>query len=611
MDRNRAKVLRKNVRYPAYQPSAWSDGSANTAESRLVLGALHVLEWVRTKFQEFEIPKAFMSALPEDYQQVRLDELESAHINEGYTVETICLPSRRIWAFRLVEPDLSVVWKDGEYVSTAVPGRIFETNVAFAAAGAQIQCGINVMVSEPEGTQFPGRVFCPAFVRHLAEDPRFGLTSGYPIQNRLFELRTRDRLKALRDYLDSGHLPAVVFCDAPASPEKEPKPLKMPVPRNSLAVSGPSSLLEIAPSVLAQVPRQRLAEWEETPELPPYVERFVKHRMGYVHSFHLTAPQMERFSQLFHISPEEGCAIFMEPKRYGGKIRVFPQSVDVFGKLMELSRDYPREKTVQYRQISFLNDAKLLQAADRKEMAGSAESVATAYEERLALLENAHADDLMKKNNRIEQQVRKINCLTERLDAADERLEVMREEFQRELELAKEREQTLQSRIRYLESLKDRPAAPKDVPKWAEKRFAGRLLLHSRAEKMLQTVSAKEVNIHLLCDSLEYLASEYRDQKAGFMSRSQADLLCAQKYNRPFDIAPCGATAVEMFPDDYRIKYDMGQKGQSKDAVLDWHLKIGKTTENLIRIYFLYDDRRKLVVVGSLPRHLRTAQVQA
>lgn len=40
--------------------------------------------------------------------------------------------------------------------------------------------------------------------------------------------------------------------------------------------------------------------------------------------------------------------------------------------------------------------------------------------------------------------------------------------------------------------------------------------------------------------------------------------------------------------------------------MLDLHLKVGNDSENLLRIYFLYDKEKKLIVVGSLPKHLKT-----
>lgn len=38
---------------------------------------------------------------------------------------------------------------------------------------------------------------------------------------------------------------------------------------------------------------------------------------------------------------------------------------------------------------------------------------------------------------------------------------------------------------------------------------------------------------------------------------------------------------------------------------------VGSTAGNLIRIYFLYDSQRDVIVVGSLPYHLKVAQIKA
>ena len=46
------------------------------------------------------------------------------------------------------------------------------------------------------------------------------------------------------------------------------------------------------------------------------------------------------------------------------------------------------------------------------------------------------------------------------------------------------------------------------------------------------------------------------------------------------------------------------------ESGLDYHLRVGSDPENLLRIYFLHDDKKKLIVVGSLPRHLRTVTIK-
>lgn len=66
-----------------------------------------------------------------------------------------------------------------------------------------------------------------------------------------------------------------------------------------------------------------------------------------------------------------------------------------------------------------------------------------------------------------------------------------------------------------------------------------------------------------------------------------------------------------MYASQYKIKYRMGTKGKPVESVLDEHLKVGSTAGNLIRIYFLYDSQRDVIVVGSLPYHLKVAQIKA
>ena len=45
------------------------------------------------------------------------------------------------------------------------------------------------------------------------------------------------------------------------------------------------------------------------------------------------------------------------------------------------------------------------------------------------------------------------------------------------------------------------------------------------------------------------------------------------------------------------------------ESPLDTHLKVGNSTDNLLRIYFLHDDEKHLIVIGSLPRHLTAVTI--
>lgn len=166
-------------------------------------------------------------------------------------------------------------------------------------------------------------------------------------------------------------------------------------------------------------------------------------------------------------------------------------------------------------------------------------------------------------------------------------------------------------RLQYFERLPKRPKTPQEVPDWVQKNFAGRLEFHQRAVRLIQSVSADEIDMQLLCDAIEYLAYEYRDLKAGILSWEDVKRRCSEKYGRPFEVTGCGDTAIEMYSKQYKIKYRIGFKGKAVETPLNEHLKVGNTAGNLIRIYFLYDDERQVIVVGSLPYHLKVAQIKA
>ena len=85
---------------------------------------------------------------------------------------------------------------------------------------------------------------------------------------------------------------------------------------------------------------------------------------------------------------------------------------------------------------------------------------------------------------------------------------------------------------------------------------------------------------------------------------------CSKKYDRPFEVKPTGTTTIEFTPTQYKIKYFIGAAGKPVESALDYHLCVGNDPENLLRIYFLHDDAKKLIVVGSLPRHLRAVTVK-
>ena len=85
---------------------------------------------------------------------------------------------------------------------------------------------------------------------------------------------------------------------------------------------------------------------------------------------------------------------------------------------------------------------------------------------------------------------------------------------------------------------------------------------------------------------------------------------CGEKYGRPFEVKPTGQVTIEFTPGEYKIKYGKNALGKDADSDLDYHLRVGNDSGNLLRVYFLHDDEQKLIVVGSLPDHLRSMKIQ-
>ena len=621
--KSKPRILLKSVRYPTYQLYAVATNTKVSADSQLVIGALTVLEWIRTKFREFEIPDAFRVPPPDSYFNVSLNDLKSAHIDCGYTVEIVSIPEEKVWAFRLIEPDLSTQWRDGAEVSTAVPGRVFETNIAFRVVGTTMHMGVELIVSEPENTSEEKQaiVLRPAVVSDLAKNPRLGLSAGYLLENRLWELNSKDRHKQLRDNLKKWMMPAVIFCDY--LPEKSPEEFAVPKMEFNLEKSpfDLSAMLKTANtpahtlSLHATTESMRASTEKGIPFVPYDTDLFVKSRLAYVHSFHLPADQFDSFGKIHQIIVKSGDILFIEPYELGAGIMRYQYSESVQGKnfseLMNLSRDYLRKKSVSFGNVLFLSGAKKVLLEKYRQANMSVEDTIKDYEARIQTLQDEHKHVVMERNDRIQQQANKITRLKNQLEDEQARVEEIRSIAAKEIENANKKMAQMSDRIQYLESLPKRPKTPQEIPNWVQSHFAGRLEFHQRAIRLIQSVSVNDIDMQLLCDAIEYLAYEYRDLKVGIISWDDVKQRCSEKYGRPFEVTGCGDTSIEMYSYQYKIKYKLGFKGKPIETPLNEHLKVGNTTGNLIRIYFLYDDERKVIVVGSLPNHLRVSQIQA
>ena len=127
----------------------------------------------------------------------------------------------------------------------------------------------------------------------------------------------------------------------------------------------------------------------------------------------------------------------------------------------------------------------------------------------------------------------KMNALQEdndRLSAQIERskvyqvsLEKDKAELQNALTAAREelvnKDRSDQEEIDYLRRTIARPRTHAEITNWVNNTFSNRILLHSRAIDMLSQKTAREIDFSLICDALDFLATDYWSNVFGELYR--------------------------------------------------------------------------------------------
>ncbi|NLO41254.1 MAG: hypothetical protein GX115_17545 [Ruminiclostridium sp.] len=98
------------------------------------------------------------------------------------------------------------------------------------------------------------------------------------------------------------------------------------------------------------------------------------------------------------------------------------------------------------------------------------------------------------------------------------------------------------------------------------------MILHKKAKDLIRKTPTDEVDMKLLCNALEFLATEYRDVMESQITEDEKKRRCSEKYNRPFEVTPVANTTIEFTPSEYKIKYNYGNKEKRLECPLDLHL---------------------------------------
>jgi hypothetical protein len=607
-------TLIKNVRYPTYQLFAVAIGRDVAPETVLTIAILETMRWLRERFRDFEIPSELKYPLPEHFSEVDSSAFSSFQINEGYKVDVVWLPQDFSWSLQLTEPDFGSRSVVDTKQRPPVPGRLIETNIAYRIFSGKPECGFRTVIAEPEDTNAPCEVYRPAVVKRLARNPRVNLQHcGLRLLDEPHVVNSMASLKQTVAWLRDKDrmMPAVVSMEVRSSqatdsaetgiPLMAAFPIKPSEPTLMQSLSGKPPL----PEPFRVKPQPKKCE-RYLLDLTP----IARYKMGYAQFIHIPIAYADAFRKYAGKNFSDGETMLFEPRAFGNdtlryaKERIERDATGVVSEIEEFTQNYPKGKIYKFGNIWFAQDAKIAEHAHAISVSASLSDSLRAFAEEKKALEQRFHNEMLERDKFIKDLEKKIIRLKEENQAQKNDRDRLIQNHRAALD-AKDRELCQKdAEIARLKALPDRPKEPKDVAAWVERSFPERLIFHAKAIDLMKKLSPGETDVPLICDALEFLAIDYMDLLLNSIDKEEMLMRCLQKYNRPFDVVPVRGVAVEKWPLEYKIKYAIGHAGKPVETPLDLHLRVGTDSENLLRIYFLYDKNKKRIVVGSLPKHL-------
>ncbi|MDR0862875.1 MAG: hypothetical protein LBN30_08915 [Oscillospiraceae bacterium] len=592
-----ATALLRNIIYPNYQLYAVAGNGKLTPEKTLVRCVLHTFSWLRARFRELECPTELVCPAPEESESVAFADFKSFELNVGYTLEIVCLQDEKVWTLRLMEPDRGATLTDGTK-RAPVAGRIFETNIAFRLFDNKVECGFKTVISEREDTSEPCEVFRYALIRNLVEDKHIGLSHGaYRLGYEPLTLASAKDAQKLAKWLrdDRRMLPAVVLVQPDADEKSAPPPINFAKSEFSNILLAPiPTLPPIILSPVTPLPPKVPKKREQVGDWVPDVETAKRWRvaMGYAQVFALPSKYiLELTKGGFPCKP--GDVLFAEPQ-FSGEVVNMRGETDA--QIDARITNYPVNKPIRYGNVMFVTEAKIVDLQAKIAGSSSREEMFADFELQKAALRNNFEEKQRENGLEIIALEKKFNSEREKREKAEAKSAQMQRDIDETAEKHSRELRRRDAEIEYLHSKESRPKKPQELAAWAAERFGEQLAIIDGNRIKWSDVG----DVDLLCDALEYLATEYRGNLLGEISDDEMRMACSVKYGRGFDVSPVTGTTPDVYYNDYHVTYNGAER------LLDRHLRFGNKAEYLIRIYFFYDKERKLLVIGSLPGHLRT-----
>ncbi len=609
--------LLKNRLYPTYQLHAFMACDRTDPKDGLRLAALTTMQWLKDRLGDAAPADWADTPSPEDYLTATDGNLPSLYVNQGHVINIVSLPDRGMWTLQITEPDLGSDPGNPKQTRPPVPGRIIETNIAFLIVGRQLECGFRTVISDPVGTSPEAEVYRTAVVKLLMENPAFGLKQVTDIPMKPIRLADSAQVgKMLRLTHDpENQLPAVLFTQL--CEEKKAAPAA-DMSRFRAAGSLPAPELDLAGLKLPAGFSAATAsgKGETVISEPPYdLEKFCYYTFSHCRTYVLEQAAAKAFTSRSGVSFAPGDIIVLYPTALGGGERVLPYSPsddpeETVRSLEKGVKDALKTRDADFGHIMFLSGVREHLLRIPEELAESAEAADARFRTEIEQLNAFWENEVRRKDLALGAAAEQLRRQKEYASRLEEEKSRLREDHAAECDRMRAEIDTHLAAIEFWKRRCDQPRDYDGIEAWVAEHFADRLLLHPHAVDRMLTRSNQCAAVDLVCDALDFLATDYWEQRYLQVPRDLILTRCAEKYGRPFEVKPTGQATIDFTPGEYRVRYGKNAQGKDAERDLNCHLRVGNDPENLLRIYFFHDDEKRLIVVGSLPDHLRAVKIR-
>lgn len=577
---NHPKVikLKQAKRYNTYQFYAEMDNKNIDLFDGLKIGALTCLSWLRDRLKDTADYKELDLPSEQDYKKVDISKFNSFLIDSGYKICVKSLFDEGMWSLKIIENDTGFIEDE------IIPGRTVESDIGFRIVDKKLECGFRVTINDLDDVKIANSIRF-SVVKKLAENSMFGLKQINNLFNQETMFLTDDKsILDFKEILESNdnQLPFIIYAyEDGFSKVKDIKREILP----SVSIDFDQLPEETQDKIIANSGSQ-IKDIES--KAPAYLSRY----LGYGRVYCVPAMCFDKVAKiinLVHIEPNEVFVVSPDNKEIK---RYHYEDKDVY---IRYFMDYTREKKYDFHDVMFYDELnRYNEQLKNKEFNKEKDSLLDKIKELETILSQNQRKD------RIDSHVSN-NISSDELDKANKIIKSLEEEIKL-LTIDRTRiKDELERKTLILDYYKRKESFPKThtaIPDWASS--FKYVVLNRKAVDCLNRNDAENVDVKVICESLDYLENVYSKQVFFNANDDYVNNLSSIIYNRPYEVTPSGIPVS--CKGDCKIKYAFeGEK--NREHILDQHLKVGAHGE-LIRVYFIIDKQRKKIVVGSLPNHL-------